>query len=151
MATEAPPVCRELPDDLPVLVAEPVQWEIEFRGFVLERRLVALSPYLRAGQLVEDEEGHWIATDEEEQAARAYYAELLADPDLDLAPAIVVDVGRIARRGWAIIETNGAWGAGLYGCDPAAVLPVLKRATQISATLPDSERRWARAHVEVEY
>jgi len=62
----------------------------------------------------------------------------------------VLDVGRIAGRSWAIIETNGAWGAGLYGCDPGAVLPVLLRATQPSATFPATEQRWARAHVEVE-
>jgi hypothetical protein len=150
MATEAPPACRALPGELMVLVAEPVRWEIEFRGFVLNRQLVTLSPYLRDGELVEDDEGNWVAEDHEWQAARAYYAQILADPALDLAPAIVLDVGRIAGRGWAIIETNGAWGAGLYGCDPAAVLPVLQRAAQPAAALAPDEQRWARARVEVE-
>lgn len=150
MATEPPPGCADLPDDYPVLVAEPVQWELEFRGFVLHRRLVALSPYLRNGELVEDEDGAWIASDEEWQAARAYYTQILADPELELAPAIVLDVGYIAGRGWAIIETNGAWGAGLYGCDPAEALTVIRHATQSAAGVTEADRRWVRARVEVE-
>jgi len=117
---------------------------------VLERQLLTLSPYLRDGQLAEDDDGNWIATDQEWQEARDYYAAILADPTLDLAPAIVLDVGKIAGRGWAIIETNGAWGAGLYGCDPAAVLPVLQRATHSTATLPPVEQMWARPRVELE-
>jgi hypothetical protein len=150
MATQAPEACKSLPGDLHVLVSEPVRWEIEFRGFVLHRQLLALSPYLRDGQLVEDAGGNWIAGDEEWQAARNYYAQILADPELDLAPAIVLDVGLIAGRGWAVIETNGAWGAGLYGCDPAAVLPAVQHATRFTATMSPADQRWAREHVEVE-
>ncbi len=150
MATQSPEACKALPDDLQVLVAEPVRWEIEFRGFVLHRQLLTLSPYLRNGVLVEDADGSWVASDEEWQAARDYYAQILAAPELDLAPAIVLDVGLIAGRGWAIIETNGAWGAGLYGCDPAAVLPALQHAVRPTATLPPSEQRWLRERVEVE-
>jgi hypothetical protein len=40
----------------------------------------------------------------------------------------VVDVGRVAGRGWAVVEANPAWGSGLYGCDAARVLPVLRGA-----------------------
>lgn len=150
MATEPPAGSEELPGDLPVLVAEPVRWEIEFRGFIMHRRLLALSPYLRDGQLVGDADGDWLATDEEWHAARAFYEQMLADPEVDLAPAIVVDVGLIAGRGWAVIEANGAWGAGLYGCDPAAVLPVIRHATRPDASITSSECRWVRARVEPE-
>ena len=31
-------------------------------------------------------------------------------------------------RGWAVIESNPAWGSGLYGCDLNQVLGVLQRA-----------------------
>jgi hypothetical protein len=37
-------------------------------------------------------------------------------------------VGVIASRGWAVVEQNAAWGSGIYGCDPAAVLAVLRHA-----------------------
>ena len=40
-----------LPAGTPVLVAEPVRWEVEFRCFVLDRRVVTLSAYLRDGEL----------------------------------------------------------------------------------------------------
>ena len=150
MAAQPPEACQALPDDLQVLVSDPVRWEIEFRGFVLHRQLLALSPYLRDGKLVEDAGGNWVASDQEWQAARDFYAQILADPELDLAPAIVLDVGLIAEHGWAIIETNGAWGAGLYGCDPTAVLRVVQHATRSAATLSSAERCWARERVEVD-
>jgi hypothetical protein len=41
--------------------------------------------------------------------------------------ACVVDVGIMRGRGWGVIEANPAFGAGIYGCDPAAVLRVLAR------------------------
>lgn len=43
--------------------------------------------------------------------------------------AIVVDVGEIFGRGWAVIEANAAWGSGIYGCDPGRVLDVIRHAT----------------------
>jgi ATP-grasp domain, R2K clade family 2 len=150
VAAQLPPGCQGLPGNHLVLVAEPVRWEIEFRGYVLNRRLVTLSPYLRNGQLVEDEEGNRIASDEQWQAARTHYAQVLNDPELELAPAVVLDVGLIAGRGWAIIETNGAWGAGLYGCDPATALPVIRHATRSAARLSPADQRWSRARVAVE-
>ncbi|MEP0802688.1 hypothetical protein NDI37_21395 [Funiculus sociatus GB2-A5] len=39
-----------------------------------------------------------------------------------------MDVGVIQGRGWAVVEQNAAWGAGLYGCDPIEVLEVLRYA-----------------------
>jgi ATP-grasp domain-containing protein len=47
-------------DSTPVLISEPVHWEVEFRCFVLERQFAAISPYLRDGKLAQDEAGHWI-------------------------------------------------------------------------------------------
>ncbi len=53
---------------------------------------------------------------------------LLADPAVKIPPAIVIDAGKIRDRGWAVIEANAAWAAGIYGCDPLQVLPVLEHA-----------------------
>jgi hypothetical protein len=36
-----------------------------------------------------------------------------------------LDVGIIAGRGWATIEANPAFGAGIYGCDAAKVLETI--------------------------
>ena len=46
-----------LPQDLPVLVSEPVVFEVEFRFFVLERSVSALSPYIRAGEIARNAAG----------------------------------------------------------------------------------------------
>ena len=49
---------------------------------------------------------------------------------------LVVDVGVIRNHGWAVIECNAAFSSGIYGCDPVAVLPVLRRAcVPISKTM----------------
>lgn len=131
-----------LPDTVPVLAQGPVTWEIEFRCFVLERRVVTWSPYLRLGKLVEREDGSWPAEPEEIEAAVAFATRALGDERVELPPAVALDVGRIAGRGWAVIEANAAWGAGLYGCDPEAVLPVLRRAMVWREAVTPSDRHW---------
>ena len=30
----------------------------------------------------------------------------------------MIDAGWIAGKGWAVVEQNAAWGAGIYACDP---------------------------------
>jgi hypothetical protein len=136
------PTPDALPDDTPVLLAEPVSWELEFRCFILERQVTTISPYLRRGELALSDDGLWEATDEETDAALAFANRVLADPQVKLPPAIVMDVGRIQGRGWAVVECNAAWGSGLYGCNPLKVLPVLQRACCKHERLPSSEARW---------
>jgi hypothetical protein len=120
----------DLPDgydeDSPVLVAEVVVWETEFRCFVLDREPRALSVYLRGGEL--QREYGFVATPGELGEADAFVRAVLADPRVDLPRAAVLDVGVIKGRGWAVVEQNAAWGAGIYGCDPVAVLEVLRHA-----------------------
>jgi hypothetical protein len=43
-----------------------------------------------------------------------------------LPRATVLDIGVI--QGWAVVELNAAWGAGIYGCNPEAVLDVVRYA-----------------------
>jgi hypothetical protein len=76
--------------------------------------------------------------------------QLLADSRVGLPPACVVDVGRIAGRGWAVIEANSVWGAGIYGCDPVAVLEALSLAVMPRAELTPEDAAWARPVAEVE-
>jgi hypothetical protein len=52
---------------------------------------------------------------------------------------VVVDVGRMTGRGWGVVEANPAWASGLCGCDPAGVLPVLRRATVPRHAVPEAE------------
>jgi hypothetical protein len=111
---------------MPVLVSEVVEWEKEFRCFVLDRRLKTFSIYLRQGQLQRD--AGFASSDEEDAELTPFVESVLADAEVGLPRTAVLDCGVIKGRGWAVVEQNAAWGAGIYGCDPEAVLEVLRRA-----------------------
>lgn len=117
----------EYDDDMPVLVSDVVAWEKEFRCFILDRSLRTYSIYSRNGELQRDED--FRSTPEEDAQVQEFMARLLADPAVNLPAATVVDVGVIAGLGWACVEQNAAWGAGIYGCDPSHVLAVLQGAS----------------------
>lgn len=87
----------------------------------------------------------------EDRELEAFIGRLLADPRVDLPPAVVIDVGCITGAGWACVELNAAWGVGIYGCDPKAALQVIGHASvrrsqaprfrRLSAALPPRVRR----------
>lgn len=142
---------NQLPHDLPVLISEPVHWHIEVRCFVLDGQIAALSPYFRDGELAATEDEKWPFAGDEEQEATAFATHVLETERLSLPSAFVLDVGIIKDRGWAVVEANPAWGSGIYGCDPAQVLPVLRRATiQRDCPLTPQERRFIRPHIQIE-
>jgi hypothetical protein len=120
---ELPP---EYDDDTPVLVAEVVVWQKEFRCFILDRQIRTISVYLRAGVLQRDRD--FAATEAELSEVEFFVEKLLADRRIELPHTAVLDVGMIADRGWAVVEQNAAWGSGIYGCDPVRVLEVLRYA-----------------------
>jgi hypothetical protein len=127
-----PELPREYDDVYPVLVAEVVTWEKEFRCFVLDRQIRTLSVYLRAGRL--QREFDFARSEEEEAEVRSFAETVLADSRVECPRAAVLDIGVIAGRGWAVVEQNSAWGSGIYGCDPEQVLEVLR-----FAAVPNSQ------------
>jgi hypothetical protein len=116
----------EYEDEMAVLVSDIVSWEHEFRCFVLDRKLATFSLYSRYGELQRD--SGFEHTAEEGAELEAFLAELLADDRVDIPRASVIDAGIISGKGWAVVEQNAAWGAGIYGCDPAACLEVIRYA-----------------------
>ncbi|QRN93987.1 ATP-grasp domain-containing protein [Archangium violaceum] len=134
-----------LEDGLPVLTAEPVCWLDEYRCFVLEGRVVTASPYAWKG---EREESSLASFDLE--GARTFAAEVLARAGDSFPSAVVLDVGRIEGRGWAVVELNPAWSSGLYACDAAGVLRVLQRASGTSRTVASGDARWLRPLPNIE-
>jgi hypothetical protein len=122
----------DLPDSTPVLISEPVIFDLEVRAFVLENEVRTMSAYLRSpGTVVLNDE--WGMTDEERAAASEFLAAVLAHDGAasgpGLPPACVVDVGLIRGRGWAVVEANPCWASGLYGCDPREALHTVRRAS----------------------
>lgn len=111
-----------------VLIAEPVSWEVEFRCFCLEGSVRTVSPYLREGALARLE--GYRATDLELRESSQFAGRVINDERVEFPKAAVLDVGYIAGRGWAVVESNGAWGSGIYGCDSDEVLTVLRHAVE---------------------
>lgn len=114
-------------DDLPVLTASPVIWHTEYRFFVCDRQTVAGSLYLYEGQLMEPGQPspfRWGDSDSFE-----FITKLCKDERVTLPEACVIDVGLIRYTGWAVVEANPAWGAGILDSSPDKVLDVLRRAT----------------------
>ena len=129
---------QDLPSDLEnnslVLSATPVTWELEVRCFCLDGNVITSSPYLRSGKLAKLYS--YEMTDDESREATEIVENLLAHTSQQLPRSIVIDVGKIEGKGWAVVEANGAWGSGIYGCDPDLVLDVIRHA---SCTLDDSQ------------
>lgn len=134
----------QLDRDLPVLVSEPVQFDIEFRFFVVERRIAAFSPYIRNGGIARDDDGTWDADEIEIAAATSAMQNVLDDPHVELPAAVVVDVGRMVGRGWGVVEANPAWASGICGANPLGILSVLERATVHRNKVSPSDERWVR-------
>jgi hypothetical protein len=126
----------------PVLVSDPVSWESEFRCFVLEKQVAAISIYSRNGELVETEDGNWPASRSESEQALDFANSVLQDGRATFPPAGVLDVGVVKDQGWAVVEANACWGAGIYGCDPHSVLRTLARASVKRESLAEVDRQW---------
>lgn len=113
--------------DTTVLAATPVEWAEEFRCFCLDGHVCALSPYLRYGELCQHDQ--FAASTTELSSAREFAERVLLDSRVEIPRAVVLDVGIIVGRGWAVVEANPAWGSGLYGCNPDEALNVVEQAT----------------------
>jgi hypothetical protein len=137
-----------LEDSVPVLCAEPVEWEMEFRCFVLNRSVTTLSPYWRSGRLAQVDDGSWPAAPEETAEVLEFVESFLQDTAVQLPPAVVVDIGKIRHRGWAVVEANPAFGSGIYGCDPVQILPVLERACVKQEHITENDVPWVILRME---
>lgn len=101
-----------LAPDTAIFVSEVVTFAAEARAFVLQGEVLDAAVYEGGGDV---------------EAVESFVTEL-AKTDL-LPRTVVVDVGLIRGRGWAVIEFNAAWGSGLNGCDPMKVLPAIVAAS----------------------
>jgi hypothetical protein len=131
-----------LPPETLVLTADPVEWLDEYRCFILEGKVMATSPYVNLGRKVWKPYGQGGASMRTPSQVLAVCERLLAQTQVTLPPAFVVDVGSIEGRGWAVVEFNPVWCAGLLAASPQKVLTVLERACRDAVTLNDADRRW---------
>lgn len=131
-----------VPAATPVLASERVEWLAEYRCFVLERKIAAVSPYLSFGQVSWRPYVRGSGPVRVPPQVGLVFERLVREMGRALPPAYVVDIGLIDERDWAVVEFNPAWCASLLGCDPEKVLPVLRRATCRRAGGEAADRRW---------
>lgn len=128
--------------DIPVLRSGILDFRLEVRCFVRHRKIVSMSPYWRDGALAKSEDSEWPFLGEEENEAREFAERVLADVRIDLPPGCTLDVGKISDGNWAVIEANPSWGAGLYGCDPLAVMEAIRVAVKPRGDLTSDDMQW---------
>ena len=144
---------RDLPGEdavegsLKVLCSDPVNFQLEVRSFIRDREIFSLSPYWRGGALAQDASGDWPFLAEEEAQASGFIREILSSSDVNLPPAFVLDVGFIPEQGWAVIEGNPCWGAGLYGCSAPSALHVCEAAIRRKSAMSDVDWQWTSPRV----
>lgn len=113
---------RYIDPSCPVIVSDVVEFEVEYRCYLLDREVKTLSCYEWPGALHQENPDH-------RQEVLAFMADLLEEDDLCLPSACVVDVGLIPEEGWAVIEANQAYASGIYHeADAEALLPIIARA-----------------------
>lgn len=100
--------CRGLDGATELVRSEIVTFMAEARTFLLDGVVQTCAIYEGSGSVAD---AAAVAT---QVAARVAFLR-----------AVVVDVGLLANGTWVFVEANAAWGAGLNGCDPQAVLACL--------------------------
>jgi hypothetical protein len=131
-----------LPPSTPILVSEPVTWDVEFRCFIRDRQFFTLSAYKQNSELLSSELNPWYGDTDEFSDAKLFIQSLLKDYRIPLPPSFVIDIGRIAGKGWAVIEANPAWASGIYGCDPKEALYTIARSCRTSSELTKDDLNW---------
>lgn len=138
----AVPERRGFDDSTPVLIAESVTWEVEYRCILLEDRVMTCASYPRAGRWVRARDHRWHTPEPELAEVTHLCRALVGDGAVRLPPPVTLDVGRIEGRGWASVELNPVWSSGRYGCDPARALPALRRACVRRENLAAEDQLW---------
>lgn len=112
---------RHIQDSCPIIVSEVVAWDLEVRLWILDRQIVAAEHY----RIIGDHEPEDVT-----RQATAFGQQVLADPSYDLPSGVVLDVGHIEERGWAVVEANQAYASGIYGeQNHQAILDVVQRSS----------------------
>jgi len=131
------------PDSL-VHVGEPVEWICEFRCFVSQGQVNAISPYVYDGEIVANYDSFPNVSGTEMNDVRKYAESVLNHPAVQTPEAFVLDVGIIHDRGWAVVECNECWASGIYNCEPTEVLKTLISGNVESETMESSHWEFQR-------
>jgi hypothetical protein len=121
------PSSRSLPDSTPLLMAEVVEFDWEYRFFIFDGSIGSYSP-VRRGSFGAREGDRWLFEEPRDSEAQACVSDLLLEASRLLPAAMVVDLGY--REGqWSVVDVVCPAEAALYGCSEDKVLPVIRRSS----------------------
>lgn len=118
-------------DITPVLISDVMRFTSEYRCVVKNREVISCSCY-------------WLHTKQMQNSKQAaefnlqknysnnfndvvsFTNKMLKDERVQCVDSCVIDLGRYDKDKYAVIEDNPIYAAGMYGCDPVAVLDGLK-------------------------
>lgn len=124
----------------PVLVSEVVDFVFEIRFYVMDRQILTSSSYKE----LDLPEG--LTRIELLDQAATWVTELLQEPNLDLPSAVVIDVGYISEKGWAVVEANQIYASGVYEDAIAEnLLPALVRAGGGAESVSPADLKYLRS------
>lgn len=127
---------RYVDHECPCLVSEVVSFDLEVRLYVLDQQIKTLEYYRLVGEHEEQDV---------RDAARAFGESVLVQHGHELPSAVVLDVGHIEGRGWAVVEANQAYASGIYGeANLNEILDVVYRSSGPLANVSDSDRKFLR-------
>lgn len=110
--------CQGLGNATTILTSEIVTFLAEARAFILDGEVLDCALYEGDGDV---------------HAAHAAAVQFARFPVLPRTLAL--DVGFVEGRGWAVIEMNAAWGAGLNGCQAERIWPCIAAASGAAPAL----------------
>jgi hypothetical protein len=126
---------KYLSADCPIIVSEVVAFDVEVRLHVLDGQVVTAGQYRLIKEGVDEVDAVRLATD-------------FVAPHLEsfrLPSSVVIDVGHIEGRGWAVIEANQSYASGMYYQeDPRRVLDTILRASGPRHFVRESDRPFLR-------
>lgn len=112
--------------NIEIFVSDVVDWSIEVRCFIIDRKVQTWSTYIYNGEI---QLKNTMLKNEETDMLNFLY-EFLIDQTINLPKAVVIDVGYIPNQGWALIEANPVWSSGVYACNPQKVIETIVKSCE---------------------
>ncbi|MCX7746936.1 MAG: ATP-grasp domain-containing protein [Clostridia bacterium] len=108
--------CTQLEGATPIIYSDIVDICAEVRSFVLNGKVLTASVYEGEADI---------------NSAEHFLKEFVLENSNRIPSTCVIDIGYIADAGWAVVEANAVWGAGLNGCDPLGAAVCIEKATRM--------------------
>lgn len=125
--------------DCPIVVSEVVAFSWEVRLHIKDRQVVTAAEYM----LIDDGSGK--GSEDVIREATEWTGDLLADPDLDLPSAVVLDVGFMEGIGMGVVEANSVYASGIYNeANRDAVLDLVLRGAGPYDRVSEADRKYLR-------